>query len=225
METDAEIEAVVEQRRGVRLGGVGEIGRDAAAGAEQRGGLAADHVEVIIEREIGAAVLFLSEDLALDHADGHVRQQAQNLEIPLGQRHAHRMHEDVVADKDGEIVAPAIVDGRAAAADLRLVDDVVVHQRGGVNELDDRAVDDVAVALVAQHLRDEQQQGRAEALAAAGQDVIAHVADGRNLRLEVAPQLVLDELQFRRDGLEEALHARELLGEGRRIGQAHGWQG
>ena len=61
----------------------------------------------------------------------------------------------------------------AAAAHLRVVDDVVVDQRRGVDELDDRRVQHRALALVAAEPRRHQQHGRADALAAARLDVFA----------------------------------------------------
>ena len=212
------LHAVVEERLADRVGLIDQIRRNPAAGAEEQRGLALDDVEVVVDGEIGAAVLLERQDLALDHLDGRRRQQPQHIEIGLGQRHRHRVHEDVVADQDGEVVAPAVVDRRPAAADFGLVDDVVVNQRGVVDELDHRAVGDVAMPFVAQHFRDEQEQRRAEALAAAGEDVVADVLDGLDVRLEIARQLDLDELELRRDEIEEALGARELFD-----GRAAGW--
>ena len=101
--------------------------------------LRADDVEVVVDGEIGAAVLLGAEDLALDHLDRRVREEPQDLEVPLGQRHGHRVHVEVVADQHRQVVAPAVVDRRPAAADVGLVDDVVVDQRGRVDELHHRA--------------------------------------------------------------------------------------
>ena len=61
----------------------------------------------------------------------------------------------------------------APAAQIRVVDDVVVDQRGRVDELDDRRVEHRAVALVAGKPRGHQEHGRADALAAARLDVLA----------------------------------------------------
>ena len=51
--------------------------------------------------------------------------------------------EQVVAHQDGRLVAPLGVDRRGVAADHRLVEDVVVDERRGVDHLDDRRQDRV----------------------------------------------------------------------------------
>jgi hypothetical protein len=132
------------------------------------------------------------------------------------------VHEDVVADQDGEVVSPAVVDGRAPAADVRLVDDVVVDEGGGVDELHHRRVDHVAEAVVAEHLRHEQEQGRAEALPPAAEDVLPDVVDGGDLRAEIAAQLLFDHLELRGDQVEETLSVSRLPVESARC---HGAQG
>jgi hypothetical protein len=53
----------------------------------------------------------------------------------------HRLDVEVVAEQHRDVVAPPRVHGQPAAAQLGLVDDVVVHERGGVDELDDRGVE------------------------------------------------------------------------------------
>ena len=62
------------------------------------------------------------------------------------ERHRHRLDVEVVAEEHRDVVAPPRMHRQAAAAQLRLVDDVVVDQRRRVDELDDGRVEDGAVA-------------------------------------------------------------------------------
>ena len=83
------------------------------------------------------------------------------------------------------------------------VDDVVVHQRRGVDELDHRGVEDGAIARVAAQARRHQQHRRPDPLAAALLDVAAHLRDERDAGLDVADELALDGLEILADGLED----------------------
>ena len=64
-----------------------------------------------------------------------------------------------------------------AATPLRVVDDVVVHQRGRMDELHDRRVQHGELAGVPGQPRRHQQHGRANALAAAVLDVAPDLRD------------------------------------------------
>src|SRR5690606_27047988 len=82
-----------------------------------------------------------------------------------------------VADQHAGGVAEHGVGGAAAAAQVGLVDHVVVEQGGGVDEFDHRRQLVGILALVAQGAGGEQEQHRAQALAAAGDDVLGHLVD------------------------------------------------
>src|SRR5690606_6960569 len=66
-------------------------------------------------------------------------------------------------------------------AQVGFVDDVVVQQRGGVDELDDRSQKGVVRTLVAERSRNQQQQHRPHSLAAGRDDVIGHRVDQRHV--------------------------------------------
>ena len=91
----------------------------------------------------------------------------------LRQRQRHRLEVQEVAEQHRDVVAPPRVHRLAAAAQLGLVDDVVVDERRGVNELDHRRVQHRALAGVARHARGHQQHRRTNPLAAAVLDVVA----------------------------------------------------
>jgi hypothetical protein len=94
------------------------------------------------------------------------------------------------------------VDGLAAAPHIRIVDDVVVHQRRGVNEFDHGRVQDGASPGVAAQARAHEQHRRAHALAAALQQVVADLGNDVDLRLDLSRELALDRFQIGADGLE-----------------------
>ena len=83
-------------------------------------------------------------------------------QVVLGERHGHRLRVEEVAEQDGDVVAPAAVHAAPAAAHGGLVDDVVVQQGRGVDELHHRGQQDGAVAAVAA------ERGRPAAAARAG---------------------------------------------------------
>ena len=113
-----------------------EHAADARAPGEQIRRLAADDVEVLFLGQIDVAVLGQLVDLAFDDAQRHVAEQPDDLEVVLRQRQRHRLQIQEVAEEHRDVIAPPRVHGLAAAAQLRLVDDVVVDERRGVNELD-----------------------------------------------------------------------------------------
>src|SRR2546426_11908441 len=92
--------------------------------------------------------------------------------------------------------------GEPAAAQLGVVDDVVVDEGRRVNELDDRRVKDGAVAVVPAQARGHEQDGRANALAAARLNILADFRDEIDLRLHVPGELAIDLLEVSANGLE-----------------------
>ena len=113
-------------------------------------------------------------------------------EIALLHGDLEGLHVEPVAGEHAFRVTPLRVGGGTAAANLRLVNDVVVNQRGGVDDLNHRRELDRARAFIAEELRGEQQQRGAYALAAAGAQVFADLGDGGDIRDGVLPELFLD---------------------------------
>jgi hypothetical protein len=91
----------------------------------------------------------------------------------------------------------------AAAPHVGIVDDVVVDQRGGVDELYHRGVQDRAGAGVAAQPRAHQQHRRAHALAAALEQVVANLGNDVDLRLDLAGKLAFDRFEIVADGFEQ----------------------
>ena len=132
------------------------------------------------------------QQLALDHGLRQLDQGVEHLEITLLDRDLEGLHVEPVAGQHAFCVAPLGVGRRTPAPRLGLVDDVVVNQRGGVNDLDHRAQPDGALAGVVHQLAGKQQKGRAQALAAARAKVLADFGDRPHARDGVAPELALD---------------------------------
>ena len=209
LERHADVDPVVPQRvlllaRRRRAEHAADLGRP----GKQEGGLTADDVEVLFFAEIDDAVLGQLVDLAFDDAQGDVAEQPDDVEAVLGQRQRHRLEIQEVAEQHRDVVAPAGVHRLTAASQLRLVDDVVVHQRRGVDEFDDRCVQHGAIAGVTRHPGRHQQHSRADALAAAVLDVAADRRDQRHLRLDVTRELALDLAEIATNGLEQLREGR-----------------
>ena len=94
--------------------------------------------------EISLPELFHLQQFALDHLLGEFDQRVENAEVALLHRDLEGLHVEPVAGQHALGISPVRVGRRAPAPGLGLVDDVVVHQRGGVNDLDHRAQPDGA---------------------------------------------------------------------------------
>ena len=119
-------------------GGAAENAAQLHADGKQAGRLAIDEIEVFLERDRLAEPLDLQE-FAFDHLLGEVDQGIEDGEVALCDGDLEGLHVEPVAGEDALGVAPLRVGGGAAAAGLGFVDDVVVHQRRGVDDLDDGA--------------------------------------------------------------------------------------
>ena len=158
---------------------------------EQASGLAVDEVEVLFFVDEVAELLHLQQ-FAFDHLLGERDEQVEDAEVALFQRGGEGLHVEPVAGEDALGVAPGGVGGGAAAAEFGLVDDVVVDQGCGVEHLDHGAEADAGVRGAAEGFGGEQQQQRADALAAAGHQVLRDVGDDVDFGGGLAGKLLLD---------------------------------
>ncbi len=138
LEGDAQVAAVAVQCLGRGLVGPGVVGTQPAGDGGQLGRLALDDREVraLVEVEVAAMMDLLHLPLAdqvgrpADPAAGQGRFERGGQVEGVG--------EEIVAQQDGRLVAPLGVDRGGVAADHRLIEDVVVHERRRVDHLDDR---------------------------------------------------------------------------------------
>ena len=95
--------------------------------------------ERLFARRCGClAGLLDRDDLSFDHGEGRVGQDLQDGEVPFVERDAHGLRVEVVAEERPSGCFPtARWRTSRPRRSARLVDDVVVDERRGVDELDD----------------------------------------------------------------------------------------
>ena len=111
---------------------------------------------------------------------------------------------------------------QAAPTELGVVDDVVVDERGRVDELDDRRIQHGAVALVSGEAGGHQQNRRTHPLPAARLDIAAYLGNQLHLRLDMAVELAIDLLQVGADGFEDVREGRRRVCHSAGLGLYHG---
>src|SRR5579859_220624 len=161
------------------------------ARGEQAGGLAIDKIEVFVQGD-AFTQLFNLEQLAFHHLLGKINEHIENAEVALLHGDLEGLHVKPVAGKHAHGVPPLCVGGRTPAAGLSFVNNVVVNQGGGVDNLYHSAQLDGAAAGVSEELGGEQQQRRTNALASAFTQVLANFSDGADTGNSIAPKLALD---------------------------------
>jgi hypothetical protein len=153
-------------------------------------------------------------EFALDHDLGKPDQQVERGEVPLPQGDLERLHVQPVAGQHAGMVAPLGVSRRAAAARPRGVDNVVVHQRGRVDQLDHGAQVDGAArcasGVARNQPRREKQQGRAQPLPSGRMEVLADGRDGIDRCHALGRQLALHLDQVAVDEVEDLPHRKGL---------------
>ena len=207
LEGETESQAVGGERLLFLPGRIAQDGADAHARGEQVGGLTPDDVDVLVfaHAEVGLALDL--EDLALDHAQGHIGQEAQDAQIVLSEGHGHRLRVEEVADEHRCLVAPARVRTLPAAAGGRLVDDVVVKERRGVDVFDHRAEPDHAVARVREKARGEKEQSGADSLASGVAHVRGDIGDDLEVGQELVPEDHFDPHEILLDEAEDVVQS------------------
>ena len=179
---------------------------------KQAGGLAIHQFHAIGFGHFDAADALKLQQLAFHHHLGQPDQQIQHVEVALAQRHLKGFHVEPIACQHRRMIAPAHIGGRASAARARVVDHIVMHQRSGVHDLHHRAQMDRAPVgrRAANQFRSQQQQQRAQPLAAALLQVLADLSDHVHRRDGLHADLLLHELQIVVDEIED-LHAADGL--------------
>jgi hypothetical protein len=124
---------------GVQHGGrrPGDLGHRGERGGDDRRRLPLDHAEVMLAAGGEIEARRLLEDLAL-HQVGARLAAAQDDRLRVLGGELERPNEEVVPAHDRERHAERSGHRRAAPPGLGVVDDVVVHERGGVDQLEGR---------------------------------------------------------------------------------------
>jgi hypothetical protein len=105
---------------------------------EQRGGLAADAVQVVADRLPAVVRRHVLADLAGGHDHQRVGEKLDDAEAVRLHHLVGGVRDEEVADHYGRRVVEGAVHGGPAAPGVRGVDHVVVHQRRRVQQLDGR---------------------------------------------------------------------------------------
>src|SRR5581483_8043017 len=87
---------------------------------------------------------------------------------------------------------PLRVGGRASPTSLGFVDDIVVNQRGGMDDFNYCTEADRAASFIVEQFRGEKEQGRSNSFASAGPKIFANFGNGTDVGDRVAPELVLE---------------------------------
>jgi hypothetical protein len=109
-------------------------------------------------------------------------QNVEDLEVALREGHLKRLHVQPVACQHAPVVSPAGIRRGPPAARVGAVDHVVMDQRGAMDQLNNGAQPDRAASSVTRVPSRKQQQGWAQSLASALQQVardFRHRLDGR----------------------------------------------
>ena len=158
--------------------------------SHERGRLGGDQAEVLVLR-VGDVVV--GEELP-HFAHAHpVRRGAQHphgFEVAQARKLRDRTAVQVVTHDDRDLVRPDRVHRRHAAAEDRMVDGIVVHERCDVYKFDGRGQGNRVVTPLALDLAAEQQQSGAEQLARYLQQIVVDLVDHREVGHRDAPQFV-----------------------------------
>jgi len=151
-------------------------------------------------------------DLALGD---HRRRIGQNLEHPQTAVLHHQLEraaEQEIADQHAGGIAPDEIGGALAAAQIRAVDDIVVQQGRGMDELDRGGEQMVARAGIAEQPCAREREHRAHALAAARDEMAGERRDQRNFRLHARQNHGVDQIHVARRQLDHRFERRLALG-------------
>ena len=127
---------------------------------------------------ISFAEFFHLQQFTLNHLLRQFNQGVENAKVPLLHRHFESLHVEPVARQHAFRVAPLGIGGGPAAPCLGFVDDVVVHQRGGMNNLDHGAQSYGAASSVIEQFGGKKKQSGTDALAASRAQILTNLGDG-----------------------------------------------
>ena len=133
------------------------------------------------------------EQFAFDHLLRQFDQCVENAEIPLLHRHLEGLHVEPVAGQHAFRIAPLRIGRGPSAPRLSLIDDVIVHQRRGMNDLDDRAQTHRAASLIMEQFGGKKKKCGTYAFAAAIPQIFSDLGDGLHTRhgIGILPKLAL----------------------------------
>ena len=144
-------------------------------------------------------------DLALGDHPRRAREDFEHLEAAVLDHQLEAAREQEVADQHARRIAPDDVGGALAAAKARAVDDVVVEQGRGVDELDRGGELVMAGAGIIEQPGAGERQHRPHPLAAAGDQMAGELGDQRDVALHPLEDDRVDMVEVGRDELDHRL--------------------
>ena len=175
---------------------------------EQRAGLCFGDGQVFFCRQVACLHGRKLAHFALGNRRRRSREPVQDTETVGFDQQVECAGEQEVTDEDRGIVAPDRLGRRLAAPHRAFVDDIVVKQRGGVDELDcGRERMRGGIRLADRVGRDQRDQG-AKPLAASGDDVSRQVRNDRDWACGPGGKKLLDLRQIARNQPLHTVHHR-----------------
>ena len=203
LEGDAEVAPVRLEARLDRRRPLGDDGGDLARGGKQHRGLGGDDFEVAILGGVDVALRGQLGDLAFRDHRRCARQDAEDLQRPVLDHQLEGAAEQEVADQHARRVAPDGVRRRLAASQVGTVDDVVVQQCRGMDELDRRRQPVMPLAAIVEQPRASERQHRPQPLAAAGDQVAGKLGNQGDRRLHPVKDDVIDRAEVGATQIEQ----------------------
>jgi len=159
---------------------------EARAGFEQFRGLEPDHPQIVFHRQIGVVHVHQLQHLTFGDDVGGVGKDLQHAHAVDRHHHLEGAGVDEVAHQHACRIAEQRIGGFAAAPQCGFVDDIVVQQGGGVDELDRCCQFEALGPAEPERLREQQHQARTDPFAAGADDVVPDAVDQRHVRCETA---------------------------------------
>ena len=199
------------ERAPVALQGAGERGADRASHSgtpgDERSRLPIDDPKIVLDRGVGIARPLELGDLPFGHLRDRGGERLDHRERAGERDGLERAREAEVADQHDQAVAEHHARGRPPAPHPPVVDDVVVIQGRGVDELGGAADRDAVLDRRVGRARGQHRDERSQPLAARPEQVRADLGDRAHGALEAlaeprldGAQLVVDERDDRGDG-------------------------
>ena len=174
-------------------------GADSASGGEQGRGLAFDDLQIVGDARFGPADGRKLAHLALGNRRGGIGEDPEHLQRPDIDHELERAAEQEIPDQYARLVSPEGVGGFRPPPQQALIDDIVVQQRGRMDELDAGRELDMLLPLVAAEARRRQCEHRTQPLAAGDDDVARQLGNQRDLVLHPFEDQRIDARHVRAD--------------------------
>lgn len=211
LKRDAQVESVAVHLLHQGQICAGLVNPDLRSGLEKRRRLSFDDLHVIGERHVGVAVEKTLQYLALGEPRAGIGGPLHDRRVEFS-RKLEGLDEEKIACDQRRLEPELFVGGFLAAPRFGAVDDVVVEERGGVNQFERGGdIDDILDVPAAEGFEREQRDHRPDPLAAPADEMCRDIGQrwlgGTNRTSEV----LLHQLEFFGDALERIDRVRQRL--------------